>query len=298
MSGAVGAVALIGAPGVSAVAVPTGADRARHLTTARLATLRAVVDRIVPDDDGQPGAVAARCHEAIDALLGAFRTNPPKIYAGGPFSDRGGSPVNHFADFLPLDTYEKRAWRLRIKGSTGKRRLHHNGPHLGYQKTYERGLDALAAANPGFAALPGLVRDAILRDTSNPRIAAMLSLATAHTYETYFGAPEYGGNRDGVAWKVIGFDGDRQPRGYTRQEVLAPEVEFLPVLPLTAMVERFGPALALATSEAMLGPLTQGTTGHDTVAATVQGWLGSYDDVLAELGRAARLTPSSTTDDQ
>jgi hypothetical protein len=115
----------------------------------------------------------------------------------------------------------------------------------------------------------------------------MLSLATAHTFETYFGAPEYGGNRGGVAWEVIGFDGDRQPRGYTRQEVLSPETELLPVVPLTAMVERFGPALALATSEAMLGPLTAGTTGHDTVSETVRGWLGSYDEALAELRRSA-----------
>src|SRR5687768_6258788 len=90
VGGAVGAVALIGAPGLPAVALPVGADRARHLTAARLATLRAVVDRIVPDEDGQAGAVAAGCHDAIDALLGAFRTNPPRIYAGGPFSDRGG----------------------------------------------------------------------------------------------------------------------------------------------------------------------------------------------------------------
>jgi hypothetical protein len=280
------AVAVLAVPGAPAVALPIGPDRARHLSAGRLATLRAVVDRIVPADDGTPGAVAARCHEAIDALLGAFRTDPPRIYAGGPFSDRGGSRVNHFAEFLPLDAYERQAWRLRIKGSRGRRRLQRNGPVTGYQQIYDRGLDALAASTPGFASLPGPARDLVLRSTNDPAVSAMLSLATSHTFETCFGAPEYGGNHQGVAWKVIGFDGDRQPRGYTREEVRSPEPEPLPVLDIGQVVARFGPALALATSEAMLGPLTATTTGHHAVAEQVRELLASYDDVLATLTKA------------
>jgi hypothetical protein len=279
------AVALIGGIGAEAVALPLGADRARYLSPARLDTLRAVVDRIVPADDGTPGAVAARCHEAIDALLGAFDTDPPRIYAGGPFSDRGGSPVNHFARFLPLDAYERRAWRLRIHGSRGRRRLQRNGPVIGYQQVYARGLDALARSTPGFAVLPGPARDLVLRNASDPDVTAMLSLATAHTFETCFGAPEYGGNHLGVAWEVIGFDGDRQPRGYTRDEVRSPGTEPLPVLEVEQVVARFGPALAMATSEAMLGPLTATTTGHDAVIEHVQGLLASFDDAVAALTR-------------
>ncbi len=37
-----------------------------------------------------------------------------------------------------------------------------------------------------------------------------------------YGAPEYGGNRDGVAWAGIGFPGDVQPRGFTDAEVAGP----------------------------------------------------------------------------
>ena len=37
-----------------------------------------------------------------------------------------------------------------------------------------------------------------------------------------YGAPEYGGNRDGVVWRSIGYEGDVQPRGFTDQEVSDP----------------------------------------------------------------------------
>ena len=37
-----------------------------------------------------------------------------------------------------------------------------------------------------------------------------------------YGAPEYGGNRDGVGWAYIGYEGDVQPRGYSDAEVSQP----------------------------------------------------------------------------
>lgn len=267
-----GALALLSAPGLPAVAVPTGRGRARHLTAVRLATLAGVVDRVVPDDDGRPGALAARCHQGIDALLGAFDSDPPRIYAGGPFSDRGGSRVNHFARFLPLDAYESRAWRRRVRR---------------YQRTYERGLDALEATAPGFADLPAPARDLVLRTAQDPAVAAMLGLAVPHTFETCFGAPEYGGNRRTRGWEAIGFEGDRQPRGYTRREVVDPEREPLPLLELGSALTRFGPALALATSEAALGLLAAGGGDHARLSARVGDLLAGHDEVVRDLGSRA-----------
>ena len=191
LAGAAGTVALLAVPGLPAVAVPVGRDRARFLDEDQLATLAAVVDRVVPADDGAPGALAARAHESIDALLGAFRTDPPRIYAGGPFSDRGGARRNDFERFLPLDAYERKAWKRRV------RRL---------QKVYTRGLDALAASVPGFADLPGPLRDLALQTTQDPDVTAMMGVAVTHAFEGTWGAPEYGGNRDGLGWEGIGFD--------------------------------------------------------------------------------------------
>ncbi|MQA64177.1 MAG: hypothetical protein GEU86_22600 [Actinophytocola sp.] len=105
--------------GALALAVEIGRDGPAFLSERELTTLRALVDRIVPGkpEDPAEGAVFAGCAEAIDGLLGAFRSDPPRIYAGAPFSDRGGHPMNEFENFLPLDSYEATAWRLRIEGS-------------------------------------------------------------------------------------------------------------------------------------------------------------------------------------
>ena len=43
-----------------------------------------------------------------------------------------------------------------------------------------------------------------------------------HCCEGMYGAPEYGGNRDTVAWEAIDFLGDVQPRGFTDAEVSGP----------------------------------------------------------------------------
>ena len=43
-----------------------------------------------------------------------------------------------------------------------------------------------------------------------------------HCCEGMYGAPEYGGNKDGVGWAYLGRDGDVQPRGYSDAEVSGP----------------------------------------------------------------------------
>lgn len=265
----------VGTPGPSAVAVPFGADRARFLRPGELRTLAAVVDRVVPGvpEDTVPGAVAARCHLAIDALLAAFSVSPPRIYAGGPFSDRGGAPTNDFAHFLPLDRYETRAWRLRIEGSRGRKADERNGPVKGYQRTYRDGLAALEGSPGGFAALPGPARDLVLQRNDDPRVRAMLDLAVPHTLEFLYGAPEYGGNRDLVGWRTIDFEGDTQPRGYTRRQVVHPESSG----PLDLVTDIVGteaaPAVAMGSTELLHGVLARSG--------------GQYSGLRQEVGRLA-----------
>lgn len=75
---------------------------------------------------------------------------------------------------------------------------------------------------PGFAALPGPVRDVALHTSQDPVVRAMVDLAVTHTLQFLYGAPEYGGNRDLVGWRTSGFDGDVQSRGYTDEEVEDP----------------------------------------------------------------------------
>lgn len=292
-------------PSGGPVAVALDADGAGFLTPEELATLRAVVDRLVPGppEDADPGALAAGCAEAIDALLAAFRVDPPRIYAGGPFSDRGGAPHNDFAEFVPLDPYEELAWRLRVEGSGGRPELERNGPVVGWQQRYRDGLAALDDAAPGgsFASLPSPTQELVLR-TAQGDAAALVDLALVHTLELLYGAPEYGGNRDLVGWTSIGWDGDVQPRGYTDEEVEQPgRTPFVGALPggLPVEQQRLAAFAALASPELSHGLMAAGDGGLDAhrrgIPQAVDGTAGlatlrrqldgAVREVAATLGR-------------
>ena len=230
------------------VAVAVAAEPA-FLTAEELRRLRALVDVFVPGRpiDSDDGALVAGCAEAIDALLGAFTFKPPRIYAGAPFSDRDGSPVDDFERFLSLDRYEALGWKLRIEGSQGRSELEFNGPVKGWQAVYREGLAALGQS---FADLPEPAREAALRSSSNAAVKALVDIAFPHTYQFLYGAPEYGGNNDLIGWRYTHWDGDMQPNGYTRRQVEEPDGgtplsaeqlallrEALPIAPLGASAE-------------------------------------------------------------
>ncbi len=171
----------------------------------------AAVDRLVPPDDaGCPGAAAAGVVDYIDTLLDAFAYDPPRIFAGGPFSGRFGGEAK-FGDWLPLGAMEEVAWRTRIEGSQGRPEREFNGPVLGLQQLYR---DGLAALGDDFASVDGAEQDARLG-----AVPAFKRLLYEHTCEGMYGDPVYGGNRDEVGWHMIGWVGDIQPRGYTDVEV-------------------------------------------------------------------------------
>lgn len=181
-----------------------------YLSPADAEVLRAAVDRLVPPFGAHPGAAALGAVDYIDGLLGAFTFDPPRIFAGGPFSGRKGGAAS-FADFIPLSALEELTWRTRIEGSQGRAEREFNGPVVGWQETYRAGIDALGA---DFAHVDGDEQDARLDALGDFR-----ALLYVHACEGCYGAPEYGGNRDGAGWDAIGFAGDAQPRGYTDEEV-------------------------------------------------------------------------------
>jgi hypothetical protein len=175
-------------------------------------TLAAACERLIPSDE-TAGAVDAGVPDYIDRMLGAFEVDPPAIWAGGPTSGRfGGSPG--FATFHRLGALDERAWRMRIEGSLGIPEREFNGPVVGWQELYRDGLAALGA---DFCELEGEAQDARLRTEEE-----FTSLLYGHCCEGMYGAPEYGGNRETVAWKAIDFLGDVQPRGFTDAEVSGP----------------------------------------------------------------------------
>ena len=106
----------------------------------------AVCERLIPADES-PGATDAGVADYIDGFLGAFTFDPPRIWAGGPSSDRFGGP-NGFADFHPLTALDELSWRTRIEGSLGLPEREFNGPVVGLQERYRDGLAALRPVLP------------------------------------------------------------------------------------------------------------------------------------------------------
>jgi hypothetical protein len=185
-----------------------------------LAVLTAAVDRLIPpDDEGHPGASRAGAVEYIDTLLGAFTFDPPRIFAGGPFSGRWGGEAS-FEHWLPLGPMEELAWRTRIEGSQGRPEREFNGPVLGWQQGYREGLAALGA---DFVDAADDERDRRLDlDRSFKR------LLYEHACEAVYGDPVYGGNTDFAGWEAVGWIGDIQPRGYSDDEVSTREKTEIP----------------------------------------------------------------------
>jgi Gluconate 2-dehydrogenase subunit 3 len=183
---------------------------ARFFGADEHAALAAACDRLIPPHDPHPGGAALGCADYIDGLLGAFASDPPRIWAGGPFSGRAGGDAG-FQHFLALSRVEELAWRTRIEGSRGIPEREFNGPVRGWQDEYRSGLASLGS---DFASLSGEDQDARL--DAVPDFKAVLY---GHACEGAYGAPEYGGNPDGQGWTAIQYPGDVQPRGYTDDEV-------------------------------------------------------------------------------
>jgi hypothetical protein len=209
-------------PGINPPATPT--QPAKHLNEKQYDTLAALVDRLIPEDT-DPGAASARCVDHIDAFLAAFETSPAFIYAGAPFSDRGGHPTNEFQSFIPLDKYEELAWRTVIQGSQGIPEREFNGAVTGLQQIYAEGLAHLdsRAQQQGsdcFAELTPVQQDAIINDPSDGAVSSFVGTVFGETIKAMYGAPEYQGNRDLVGWGFTNYDGDVQPRGFTAEQVV------------------------------------------------------------------------------
>jgi len=196
----------------------------RFFNSHQYETIMAVTGVIIPEDE-DPGAVNAGVVDYIDFLLGAFKVAPPRIYAAGPYSGRHGGE-NGFSVYLPLSRVKEIAWRTHIEGSQGIPEREFNGSVKGLQDIYGEGiieLDELSMAgfSVNFKDLDYEQQQTLFDQAEK----GFRDTVFVHTVEGMYAAPEYGGNRDMVGWRNICYEGDRQPIGYTREQVEEPDEE-------------------------------------------------------------------------
>jgi gluconate 2-dehydrogenase gamma chain len=158
-----------------------------YLTQPEVAFIEAAVSRLIPADELGPGAKEAGVAYFIDQQLAGAWGAHARNYRLGPWPE--GTPTQGYQSPLaPQEVYRAAIAETQRYCSAN------------YGKTF----DALAAAQ----------QDEVLRDFQEGRITLELvparlffGMLWANTQEGFFADPMYGGNRDKIGWKLVGFPG-------------------------------------------------------------------------------------------
>ena len=159
-----------------------------YFTAQEAAAVEALVDRLIPPDPQTPGGKDAGCAVFIDRQLAGPYGSAEGLYMSGPFAD--GTPQQ--GDQSPLTP----AGRYRQA--------------LAALDKYCRA----TYAGKSFAQLPDNDKDKLLSGLDQGQVQlegtsgrAFFELLLQNTREGFFADPVYGGNRNMVGWKMIGYPG-------------------------------------------------------------------------------------------
>jgi gluconate 2-dehydrogenase gamma chain len=189
LAGAAAATVLAAGNATAAESVaPNPAEHAwRYLNGDEARTVEAAVARLIPADENGPGAKEAGVAAFIDLQLASAWGNGDHFYSRGPFLQ--GTPQQGYQlAFTPAQMF-----RMGIAN-----------------------LDQAARRANGavFADLTPVQQDALLADAEHGKLdfgalpsAVFFGALLDATMEGFFGDPIYGGNRDKVGWKLVGFPG-------------------------------------------------------------------------------------------
>jgi gluconate 2-dehydrogenase gamma chain len=158
-----------------------------YLTQPEVRFLEAAVARLIPADDLGPGAKEAGVACYIDGQLVSSWGTHGRQYRMGPWQD--GTPQQGFQSRLtPQEIY-----RAAIRETD-----------LHCSRHYGRAFCFLAAAQQD-EVLRGLEAGGIELESLASRL--FFELLLRNTVEGFFADPMYGGNRDKIGWKLVGFPG-------------------------------------------------------------------------------------------
>jgi gluconate 2-dehydrogenase gamma chain len=164
----------------------------KFFTDEEAATVEALVDRLIPPDPQTPGGKGAGCAVFLDRQLAGGYGHNEGLYNLGPFhegtKEQGPQSEKGLAD-------QYREW-LAALGRYCQAQGSQNAKRFG-DLPVERQDEILEGLESGTVQLPG---------ADGKRFFEQL---LQNTQEGFFADPIYGGNRDMVAWKMIGFPGAR-----------------------------------------------------------------------------------------
>jgi gluconate 2-dehydrogenase gamma chain len=158
-----------------------------YLTQPEVRFLDAAVARLIPADELGPGAKEADVTYFIDQQLVSSWGTHGRNYRMGPWPE--GTPQQGFQSRLtPQEIY-----RAAIREA-----------NIYCGKQYGKAFEFLAAAQQD-EILHGLEDGVIELESLSSKL--FFGLLLRNTEEGFFADPMYGGNRDKVGWKLIGFPG-------------------------------------------------------------------------------------------
>ncbi len=170
---------------------PDGAETGgwKYLNDAEVAFLTAAVDRLIPADPTGPSASEAGVVRFLDSQLAGDYGKGAHFYLGGPWGE--GTPSQGYQSrFTPAQFYRNAI------------------------PSIERAVARLEQGK-AFADLPPGAQDVLLKQMESGALKldgavpskAFFAMFLQNVLEGYFSDPIYGGNRNGSAWKMIGFPG-------------------------------------------------------------------------------------------
>jgi gluconate 2-dehydrogenase gamma chain len=158
-----------------------------YLTQPEVRFLDAALARLVPADELGPGAKEADVSFFIDRQLTSVWGVHGRNYRQGPWQE--GTPQQGFQSRLTPQEIYRAGIRETNKYCTAR---------------YEKNFEFLTPER----------QDEVLRELEAGRIELeslssklFFSLLLRNTMEGFFGDPMYGGNRDKVGWRLVGFPG-------------------------------------------------------------------------------------------
>jgi gluconate 2-dehydrogenase gamma chain len=169
----------------------------------------AAAARLIPTDDLGPGANDASVTTFIDRQLAGSFGQATTWYMQGPWAD--GAPEQGYQSRLtPAQLY-----RVAINAVNASCRQTFNGKRFAELSTDDQD-----------KVLTGLEKGEIKFDGAQGK--TFFDLLLQNTVEGFFSDPIYGGNRDMVGWKLIGFPGAR----YDYRDYVSKHGEKFPLPPV------------------------------------------------------------------